>query len=223
MTIIEVIDAARVMLGEPLSATRSFPDDTSTFFKDSDLRTYLHLIEKEVQAEMVQTFEDYFVTSTAIAMVNGTAEYTLPTDLIKIRRLEDTTGSAVEIFPVKWSDKGNYYNLLGNSALNPQGYYIKGNQIVLLDTPTVNNASGLKLHYVKRIVEYTSASSISEIPQDHHRVLVWGIVKMALFQEQGDTYQLAAGEFEKHLKRIVGFSEDRQVQRPRRVARTKDF
>ena len=47
-TVIELIDRARDLLNEPLDSTRTFPDDSSSFFKDTTLRRYLNISIEEV-------------------------------------------------------------------------------------------------------------------------------------------------------------------------------
>lgn len=221
MTLIETIDAARGLLNEPLDSSRTYPDNTSSFWTDSILTTYFNIIQQEVQQEIIQTFEDYFLTSTDLAIVNGTSDYTLPTGFIKARRLEDrrVTTAPVEILPCTINDRsggGGGKFTIASATVFAGGYYIRGNQIVLTDTPTYTNSAAIRLYYIKSLADVTAASLTSEIPIEHHRVLVWGIVKYALFQQQSDN-TLANAEYDKHMSNIKKQAENRQIQRPRRV------
>ena len=92
MTLIEVIDTARFLLNEDLAASRTYPDDSSSFFKDTTLQRYFNIIQEEMQNEIIQTFEDYFLTSTFLSITAGCAGYLLPSGTIKVRRLEDVRG-----------------------------------------------------------------------------------------------------------------------------------
>lgn len=223
MTLLEVVDAARNLLNEPLESTRTFPDNTSSFWTDQMLMTYHNLIQQEVQQDIVQSYEDYFVTQAFLSVVAGTAEYAQPANTIKVRRVEDVRDAAnpVELIPVTLNQRGDEQFEPLNSAVKGAGaYYIRGQQIVLTDTPTFTNASAIRVHYVKLLSDVTAGSGASELPAEHHRVLVWGVVKLALFQQQSDT-TIATQEFEKHLTRLRAQVENRQVQRPRRVVRSK--
>lgn len=223
MTLLEVIDTARGIINEPLDSSRTFPDNTSSFWGDGILTTYHNLVQQEVQQEVIQSFEDYYVTQTTINVVGGVAAYTLPTDMIKLKRVEDLRdpNDPVEILPIKWSERGSDVDLLVQSSiLWGGGYYFRGNQIVFDVTPNFTQGSAVTLSYVQRIADVTAATSTSAIPAEHHRVLVWGIVKLALFQQQSDT-TLAVREYERQLDMMKKQIENRQIQRPRRVARTK--
>lgn len=219
MTLIEVIDAARSILNEPLDSARSFPDNTSGFWTDNILMTYHNMVQQEIQQELIQTFEDFFVTQTNISIVNGTAEYNLPSDFVKLRRVEDIRQSPpAEILPVSL----NHREVQEDGYLASAGegrYYLRGTQIVLTDTPAFTNASAVRLHYIKRLADVTASTSTSEIPTEHHRLLIWGIVKLALHQQQSDT-GMAEREYERHIARMKQQAEDRQLQRPRKVVRT---
>lgn len=223
MNLQEVIDNARNLLNEPLPTTRTFPDNTSSFYTDAILTTYTNLIQQEVQQEIIQADEDYFVTQTFLTVSAGVAEYSLPSTFIKARRLEDVRNASnpLEIFPVTINQRRDAQvgDIRRDSAGGQGGsYYLRGNQIILTDTPTFTDAQSIRLHYLYRLTDITASGSISEIPAEHHRLLVWGVVKLALFQQQSDT-SLADKEYQTHLARMRQEIEGRQTQRPRRVAR----
>ena len=224
-TLIQVVDRARSLLNEALPSGRTFPDDTSTFYTDSELTEYANLIQEEVAQELVQIHEDFFVTQTSIDIVNGQAAYNLPSDFDKMRRVEDARGvEPIEIVPIRLGEKGNRGAIWDRSnSFWGGGYYIRGNQIVFDATPTYTQASGIVLHYVKVIQELTTGSSVSELPTAHaSRVLTWGIVKLALFKSQADTAR-ADAEFEKHLARLRNYALNRVDQRTRTVLRRRKY
>jgi hypothetical protein len=219
MTLIEVIDAARSLLNEPLASSRTFPDNTSSFWTDAILTTYHNLIQQEVQQELIQTFEDLFVTQTTLNVVAGTAEYSLPTNHIKLRRVEDVRASEPsEILPVRLNHRERD-DVRVTITAGGNGYYLRGSQIVLTDTPTYTNASAIRLHYIHRLADVTTGTASSELPAETHRALVWGIVKLALFQQQTDN-TLANAEYQNHLNKLRQQAENRQIQRPRSVVKT---
>lgn len=226
-TLIEVIDKARNLLAEPLDSTRTFPDNTSTFFTDNILTTYHNLVQEEIQQELIQTYEDFFLTQTALNITDGCASYQLPSGLIKVRRVEDirnqTNSDPIEIKPVTINNRDQNGFLLDSGSFRGGGYYLHGTQIILTSTPSFTDASAIQLHYIKKIPDVTAATATSEIPVEFHNVIVWGIVKYALFQQQGDT-TIADREYEKLLAKMKRDAENRQVQRPRKVKDVyKDF
>ncbi len=221
MTLIEVIDSVRFLLNEDLDSTRTYPDDTSSFFKDTTLQRYFNLVQEEVQNELEDTFEDYFLTQAFLSITAGCAGYLLPTGTIKVRRVEDVRGSGdpVEIKPVTINERGHSFYELNSSVWKGGNYYLRGSELVLTDTPSYSNASAIRLHFTKKLPDITSATDVSELPLNHHSVLVYGIYKMALIQQQSDTTK-AELEYERRLNRMKKYAETRQIQRPRRVKST---
>lgn len=223
MTLIEVIDAARAIMNEPLDSTRVFPDNSSSFWTDGVLSRYFNMVQQETYNEIVQTFEDYFATDTSVDIVSGTTQYALPANFNKMRRVEDITAekTTYEIVPISMNDKessGRRSFLSG--TYTPGGYYIKGDNIVFSDTPTITQNSAVRMHYIKTLTDLTAASSVSELPTEHHPILIWGTVKIALNQQQSDN-NFAVVEYEKLLSKMRRQVENRQVQRPRAVKRVR--
>jgi len=219
MTLIEVIDAARDILNEPLSTARSFPDNSSAFWGDSTMTRYHNLVQTEVAQEIVQSFEDHFLTDTTFDISGNQSRYALPVDFNKVRRVEDirNANSPVEIFPVRLNE-GRYRSPLGSiSGLGLQGgYHLEGDSIVFDSTPTFTTNSAVRMLYIKTLADVTAGSDSSELPLVAHRALVWGIVKYCQLQQQADNI-FAAQEFEKHISNIRKQAENRQIQTPRRV------
>ena len=225
MTLVEVIDAARNILNEQVQISltaRSFPDNTSSFFRDADLVTFHNLIAREVQGELITVHEDYFLTQTALNVVNGCATYALPSNFLKMRRVEDVrTSDSVEITPITLNDKDRRYgNIFSSNSLFQNSYYIQGDTLILDRTPTYTQNSALKFHYIKRSTDITAGSDSSDIPQEYERVVIWGIVKLALFKQQTPN-EVATAEYEKGLRKIREYAEGRQMQRSRYVKTRK--
>lgn len=220
MTLIEVIDASRSLLNEPLDASRTFPDNTSSFWRDADLITYFNIAQQDISLEIVQAYEDYFLTQSNLSIVANQSEYALPTGFMKMRRVEDLTSqpNPTEIWPLTINERparGPYgQNTSGSYWLG--GYYMKGNYIVLTDTPTVTDTSAIRIYFIKALADVTAGSDTSQIPVEFHKLLVWGTVRYALFQQQSDTTR-ADLEYEKMLQRLRSQAESRQIQKPRKV------
>lgn len=226
MTIIEIIDSARNLLSEPLDSTRTFPDDTTSYWTDTEMLGFFNMVQQEVQQVIVSVFEDYFVTQTSINIVGSSTAYALPTDFLKMRRVEDARfPEPVEIRPLTIQDKETFPNpYITQGQSYPDGYYLMGNQFVLTDPPNYTQQSAITFYYVKRLADFTTSQSTqtSEIPGEFHMTLVWGIVKYCLFKQQTPN-DYATKEYDRGLNNIVKFAESRQIQRPRKVKRSRNF
>lgn len=221
MTLLEVVDTARLLINEPLDSSRTFPDNTSSFWTDSELIVYTNMVQQEIQNEIVQVFEDYFVTQTTFNIVSGCADYTLPPGFIKSRRLEDFRGSTiypVEIEPITMNERIQRHPYVNQNNGSPlmNGYYIRGNQLVFNEAPDFTNSAAIRLFFVKGISDLSSQSQVSEIPLEHHRLMPVGVARYCLMRQQSDTSRLDL-EYEKGLQKLKMQCEDRQVQRPRKV------
>ena len=225
-TLIQTIDSARNLINEPLDSSRSFPDNTSSFWTDSVLTDYYNLISEEVFRELVDLDEAYFTTNTFLSIISGQAEYTLPSDLYKIKRVEDNrTTNTLEIPQIKLSEKGRaVVDLIAvqrNRDAFANAHYILGNRIIFDITPNFTNDSAIRIHYAKRVERINSATSTNTIPPEFNNVVVWGIVKYALLQQQSeDTTSIR--EYERLLREMRKQGERRSIQRPRRVGEFKE-
>jgi len=222
MTTIEVIDRARYLLNEPLDATRSFPDNTSTFYTDTALLHFANIVQEEVQNELIQVYEDFFLTNTFLSVSAGTAEYALPTGTIKIRRVADVGSDGTDsyaLYPVTINNRriGNVSYTSG--TINGGGYYLHGTRIVLTETPTFTDSSRIKIDYIPKLADLANSSDVSDIPSEHHGVLVWGVVSYALHQGQSDATK-ADLEYNKRKMEMKKQAESRQIQRSRRIKNT---
>lgn len=225
MLVIEAIDQSRNLLSEPLSDTRTFPDDSSTFFTDTELLGFLNLVQQEIQQEIIRAGEDYFITQTTISIVADTSAYDLPGDFIKMRRVQDGRfQSPIVIEPVTLNDPQftSFPQIIQGSNGVPREYYIKGTQIVFRPTPNFTTASAVTIHYVVRTPDFASSDSTQSltIPVQWQRAVVWGITKYALFKQQTPD-NFADNEYTKALKDIRQQADGRQSQKSRSVRRVK--
>jgi len=226
MTAIQIIDAARDLLAEPLASTRVFPDDTSSYFADTTFLKYLNLEQQALANIIDQSYENYFVTSTMISLIANTAEYTLPTDFKKLIRLEnvENSDSPIELTPITFNEKDTVVAHTISYG-SPSCYAMQDNSIVLAPKPTYSKANAIKIYYVKRLDDLSAASSISAIPSEYHEVIVWGIVKRAMFQQQavGEAMVDVVTEYRLLVNEMKKSIENRQVHRPRSVRRRKGY
>ena len=219
-TVVQIIDTARALINEPLESSRTFPDDTSSFFADSTLLKFFNTVQQEIANNIIDADENYFLTSTFLNITDGCSTYDLPSGTIKIKRVEDVrAGSSnlpTEIRPVTINNRGEYTYEYATAVIGGGGYYIAGNQIVLTNTPAYTNASAVRLYYIQKPIDVTAGSTVSPIPENWHHVISYGVVKQALFSQQSENKE-AVLEYEKLMIALRKSIEDRQIQKSRRV------
>ena len=177
-TLQQTVDSARNLINEPLSTSRTFPDNSSSFWTDSVLSDYYNLVSEELFRELVDLDESYFVTNTNLTIVNGTAEYTLPTDFYKMKRVEDIrTSNNAEIVPIKLSQKGNVISDIISVHTNREafanGYYILGNRIIFDVTPNFDGTNAIRIDYVKEYTRISAGSDSNVIPDTFNNIIVF--------------------------------------------------
>lgn len=228
MTVTETIDFARDLLNEPLDSSRTFPDDSSSFFRDSTLLGFFNREQQILQNQLIQTFENYFVTETTINIVNGTDEYSLNSSVIKIVRMEwiaDSAEDPIEILPTSLNDKDHDHGFVTGitAAGDVKTYSLKGDSLIFRPIPRSTKNSAVKYFFVKKLADLSDGSSVSEIPETWHEIIGWGIYKRALIQQEGSAESLAVavGEYNRLVQDMKQWAENRQIQRPRFVKRRK--
>lgn len=228
MTLLEVIDLSREFLKDELPATRAFPDDSSTYFKDTSLIRFYNAEQKRLQNKLVQSFENYFVTSTLTSVVSDTEEYSIPSGTIKIVRIEnvETTNNPIPLTPISFNEKDTVSydgRFVTNHTYTPTYYAIKGNSLILRPIPSKNITNGLKIYFSKRVSDITSASSVSVIPPEYHELLSIGVAVRGMQKQEASTESIAV--LDKHYRELFNemtlSAEDRQVQKSRTVRRVR--
>lgn len=228
MTVLEIIDNARKILKDQLPSTRTFPDDSSSFFQDTEMVQWLNWTQYEVQNKLVQTFENWFVTSTSISLVDGTEEYNLPCACLKVVRVEDNEASnaPIELLPISFNDKDKYlypaeyqYSQHGDVAC----YAIKGNRFVFRPRPTRSTNNTIKVYYCRRADYINTATACSIIPDEYHELLVWGVVENGMIKQEATAEAMAMvlGRRNRLVADLITTGENRQIQRSRKVKRKK--
>lgn len=222
MNLLETIDGARKVLKDKLDPSRTFPDNSSSFFEDSDMTDWYNWAQIEVQNLLIQTRENWFVTSTSITLVANQENYSLPSDCLSVTRIEDVTGGEdepIEIRGIGLNDKDNYVKPYDSYNTVVRNYAIHGNQILFRPIPNTGYASGIKLYYSKIVDTLTSASSCSTIPNQYHELIMWGVVENGLIKQEANAEAIATVMTRRNrlIKEMMNTGELRQVQNARRV------
>lgn len=104
-------------------------------------------------------------------LVNGQRDYTMPTDALAIHRAEikDLAGNFYRLNFMAPEDRKNALTNYGESNSSPLNYWMEGRSIFMDPPPastSVTLASGLKIYVSREIVEFTQATTTSEVGFD---------------------------------------------------------
>jgi hypothetical protein len=142
--------------------------EDETFITADELLSYFNEGVDMVEAAIHNIYEDYFLTSTTLFMVNGTQGYSLPTDIYaqKIRRILYSDGSAqrYEIKRVKrledlmYVESGDLYRyIIKNSSSS-------GLQLMIYPTPSSTNSFGT-IWYIRNATKFADDDDTCDIPE----------------------------------------------------------
>lgn len=153
--------------------TRTYLDEaTQSDWTDTEVTREINSKYMELYVGVVEVYEDYYSTRTTVASVADQQEYTLPSDLYKIRRIEiNYNPSNSNSLPRKAVNvpMDSVLRDLGNSALgitvyrNP-AYYVRGTSFGFIPIPTEAGASAITVWYIAIPSELSASSDAINIP-----------------------------------------------------------
>lgn len=167
--------------------------EEETFIVDAEMLGYINEGIDECEAEIHGLYEDYFLTKANIALVSGTEDYALPTNIYahKIRRVIYRNGSIVyTINRVKDWKKFEEYAIekVNQSSLqyvyfvyNPTG----GAPAILLSPPAKEtSATNVTIWYIRNATRLTTFADTCDIPEFVNFVMQY--VKMRCYEKEGN-------------------------------------
>lgn len=163
-----------VALSTIRTQVRSFLDETTAAdWTDAELNRLINQRYHRVYTAVITVFEEYKITTSYSSLVANQQEYSLPTDLFKLRRVEinyditNTDSVFQRVAPITSVDA--IRTRLGETNLGPgisrnPLYYVLGSLVGLLPIPTTAATNGLKFWYIPYLSDLSSDSSTIDIP-----------------------------------------------------------
>lgn len=138
----------------------SFPT-SSDLFSNAD---YLNILNDELLIQIVPLLnklnEEYFLSYKDYSVVADQDKYRIPTrsvgSSLRDVQLIDANGSVKSLLRLFEEDKTSLTS-------GPQGYYIKGNQIILSPKPVVTDGSILRLVYFRRPSKFVLSTACAQV------------------------------------------------------------
>lgn len=138
------------------------------FMSDTELLDIANEAIDEIEAEIHDTYEDYYLTSANIAMVAGTQDYDLPSDIYaqKIRSVQykESNTFYYEMMPININeimdveDSEDYRYMLINTASS-------GQKLRLYPAARVSAPTYITVWYYRNAKRLTQDSDICDIPE----------------------------------------------------------
>lgn len=172
--------------------------EDETFITPEEFLNYFNEAVDMVESAIHQIYEDYFLTNASITFVNGTAEYSLPSDIFaqKIRGMfySDGASNIFEIRRVKQLNEINYLNLAQRPVYDYR-YLIKndstsGLKLVFYPTPN-ESTTNVTMWYLRNAKRFATDSDVCDIPE-FTSVIVQYVRWKCLDKEGHPAVQMAA-------------------------------
>ena len=152
-----------------------------TFITDEEMLGYANEAVDEVERQIHALYDDYFLTRSTIALVAGTEEYALPSDIyaMKIRAVVYRNGSQVWQVPrIRDWKKFLQYEMdqaTGTTSPGSYGFFVLNQtagspKIVFAPTPQ-ETGSFLKIWYIRNANTLTTTASTFDIPESINYVM----------------------------------------------------
>jgi len=164
--------------------TRFLTNTNTTTYAAADLYASINMWYHTAVNEVLQSMDDWdFQGEYATAsLVASQQEYTLPTDLIKIKRVE-ITYDGTNWYPVspidinQISDPTDSTSVTNDFATSSPYYDLMDGSLFLYPVPTSNVTDGLKIWYEKEATELSGATDEPNIPEAYQKILCYGAAK----------------------------------------------
>jgi hypothetical protein len=199
-------------------AQRRADMENSSFITSPEWLDYINEGLGKLHELLVETFEDYEVTSTSVTLVAGTETYALPADFFKERGVDYVEGSTrYTLDPFEFAERNDMEILAGASGFaTAYRYAIVGANLRVSPKPTA--AGTLTLWYVPQVT--LLAADGDTLPTRYslawERYIVLYAAIQGLDKEESDTSKLEA-RLEREERKIASAASTRRAGAPRRV------
>lgn len=206
--------------GQLRARVRFFIDEpVQQNFTDADINIALNIAQLQVQLEIVQANEDYFIdpNPTVINLVPGVERYALEADVLSVKRVEDGQ-TGLDILPLDINEKvAPGTGLPGLVSAVPGNWYLLGNTIGF--TPPPSMSATVRYWYTPVLPDLTEDSHLSQIPRPYHDMIAVRAALDSFIKDEADVTNLRGlyAEYADRLKRTI---MNRQNMAPKHVRRT---
>lgn len=140
------------------------------YFTTTQVNVFLNNAQKEVQKQLLQAGEMYYLKTVETATVDDQQDYVLPSDFLKLHRLEyvlsgstPTTEDTLMLERVTL----NSSDRINQKSGTPIAYTIKKNRLSLYPIPDTADKT-LRLFYSYRVTDMSANSDEPDCPLEFH-------------------------------------------------------
>ena len=210
-TLENIRDQVRSFLDEPIAAD----------WTDAELNTLINQKYHEVYSSVINVYEEYATLKEATtSVVADQQEYNLPSDFLKMRRVEvyydddsDATPKRALPIPLDQVRRDLANENIGVKIIQNPLYYLRGDCIGLLPIPDETRSAGFRIWYYATVSDLSDNDSTIDLPYSDRdwMLIAYGATADALRfgqQEVGEADRFDE-KYERGIKLMQESLEDR--------------
>lgn len=190
------------------------------YFSQAQVKVWLNNAQIEAQKLLLEAGQNYYVQRWQTSLVVNQSDYILPSDFMKLHRLELVVSGTVpnETVQVINPVTLNQQDLISNTQdAYPAYYYIKRNRLVLLPYP--QQVLTMRMYYSPEVADMVNDSDVPDVPAQYHEYLAVLAALDGFLKDQRDPSQFLEKRryYEKMMK---DDATERNVDMPRAIVET---
>lgn len=197
-------------------------DPQNGYFTATTLNLFLNNAQKEVQKLLIQAGDSYYTKLVTTNTVQNQQDYLLPSDLLKVTRLEVIASGSGITADRRLLQKItiNQQGMIGAASGLPNVYFWQKSRLSLLPVP--DNVYVLNLYYNYLIADMVLDADVPDVPQDFQEFIAVLAAYDCFIKDDRPPQNIVMKKeyYEKILKQIA---EERDISGPRMVVMTEDY
>lgn len=197
-------------------------DPNFGYFSQSTVQTWLNRALREVQKQLIQAGENWYITCAISSTVTDQREYTLPSDFLKSHRLEyvsSGTGVNQSLFVITPSTLQQARTLIGAKSGTPSVFVMRKSSFDLYPAPDTPDKT-LRLYYSYRVSDMSGDNDVPDCPEQYHEyIAILAALNGYIKDDRAPNSLLEKRNF--YLDMMKKDAEDRQQDTPRMVVITE--
>jgi len=188
------------------------------YFTQTQVGIWLNNAAKEVQKRIIKSGQLYYVACSKTPLVTNQSKYILPSNFLKINRLEtfilNSRTVPTQLVPITLNQQNLVYR---ESTGEPEFYSIKKNAIVVYPTP--NTAKYLRLDYTYAIPKMANDVDIPDVPEEYHELIALYAAQDGFIKDQR-VPELLVKKIREYETLMDQDANERRRDAPRQVVET---
>ncbi len=194
-------------------------DVNNGYFTLTQIKRCLNDAQMEVQKRLINAGAQWYTKCVSTNLIADTNCYTVPTDFLKLHRLEvitdETNNISYMVQQITMNQQDAFkQNWSTVSSGNPTVYFIKKNALTMYPVP--NTVYPLKLNYSYLVADMVNDSDVPDCPTQYQELIIF-LAAVECFIKDGRDASLLMGKIEAFDKMMKSDAEDRLQDQPRMV------